>query len=831
MVKTLGLDDEEKRGVNLFFYIADESGKVLNLGLQGSSTLVCGSREVDVGNWQLHLKSEAPGLVSHYCGFKTANSVNLSDLVQKNLTENMFGQVKLSDTAEDDSNVYVFQISTMSQFSTIDIAFISGIDEKTADMEDRTNTLAGSQLTTLLAEKHVAFDEKFRECFNLSEEIDAKTLDVGKAAIGNMLGGIGYLYGQSKVYYHKSKHHFLHYWPAELYTAVPCRSKLPWGQLSDEGSHQMLIWRWDFRITLDIVGHWLDLMNVEGWIPREQILGLEALSKIKHDHVQYPDVVNPPTLLLVLCDLIIGIDEKKFNDEESAEIVSFLERAFARLEAWFVPVVIHFPKRISGGFTRTLNLRIMAYYLIKKSLSVDSPRQISFHSSSSFEERTFTPYLLSMEEDDFLASLPSIGFSFTTGLLSCVAMHYDRDHKTYLDFGNHTEKVRLVIEFGRGIRVTDEEPELKKVPHVGYASLFPFMSKIIPPHSEILEQQLDLISSNELVCSDYGLLSLAKTSSLYMTPNALMNQPPCWRGPIWMNINYMILASLKHYSSVEGPYSDKARDIYVKLRNNLISNVVGEYDKTRTSGNVMIKQKELEKVDVTSLDEDEHRLLVYEFMPRASLIIFSGGLAFLHSSETRVIYRDFKTSNILLDSEYNEKLSDFGLAKDGPMGDESHVSRRVMGTHGYAAHEYLATGHLTTKSDVSSFRVVLLELLSGRRAMDRNRPSGERNLGEWAKPYLANKRKILRLWIIVFKISTLWKKHLEHIKSLNASRGGNVDRTERRVRRRNDTVVTKKPDAGFVRQTAVGCTVVAYPLPSTSPLKSSNTSMFLIKLL
>ncbi|WZZ20372.1 hypothetical protein YC2023_121759 [Brassica napus] len=95
------------------------------------------------GDWS------TPGLVSHYCGFKTSNSVNLSDLVQKNLTENMFGQVKLSDTAEDDSNVYVFQISTMSQFSTIDIAFISGIDEKTADMEDRTNTLTGNASTFL----------------------------------------------------------------------------------------------------------------------------------------------------------------------------------------------------------------------------------------------------------------------------------------------------------------------------------------------------------------------------------------------------------------------------------------------------------------------------------------------------------------------------------------------------------------------------------------------------------------------------------------------------------------------------------------------------------
>ncbi|KAL6967526.1 putative serine/threonine-protein kinase pbl10 [Sarracenia purpurea var. burkii] len=166
--------------------------------------------------------------------------------------------------------------------------------------------------------------------------------------------------------------------------------------------------------------------------------------------------------------------------------------------------------------------------------------------------------------------------------------------------------------------------------------------------------------------------------------------------------------------------------------------------------------------------EDEHRLLVYEFMPRGSLenhlfrrgsyfqplswnlrlkvaLDAAKGLAFLHSAETKVIYRDFKTSNILLDSNYNAKLSDFGLAKDGPTGDKSHVSTRVMGTYGYAAPEYLATGHLTSRSDVFSFGVVLLEMLSGRKAVDKNRPSGQHNLVEWAKPYLANKRKIFRI--------------------------------------------------------------------------------------
>ncbi|KAI4377333.1 hypothetical protein MLD38_014978 [Melastoma candidum] len=139
--------------------------------------------------------------------------------------------------------------------------------------------------------------------------------------------------------------------------------------------------------------------------------------------------------------------------------------------------------------------------------------------------------------------------------------------------------------------------------------------------------------------------------------------------------------------------------------------------------------------------EDDQRLLVYEFITRGSLenhlfrSMFSNpscflkwitpafshegtvplpwsnrikiaigaakGLAFLHGNPKPVIYRDFKTSNILLDTEYNAKLSDFGLAKAGPQGDKTHVSTRVVGTYGYAAPEYVMTGHLTSKSDVS----------------------------------------------------------------------------------------------------------------------------------
>nr|XP_043635715.1 probable serine/threonine-protein kinase PBL8 [Erigeron canadensis] len=162
--------------------------------------------------------------------------------------------------------------------------------------------------------------------------------------------------------------------------------------------------------------------------------------------------------------------------------------------------------------------------------------------------------------------------------------------------------------------------------------------------------------------------------------------------------------------------------------------------------------------------EDDHRLLVYEFMFRGSLenhlfrkasvplpwstrmMIAYGaakGLAFLHNAERPVIYRDFKTSNILLDSDYTAKLSDFGLAKAGPQGDQTHVSTRVMGTYGYAAPEYVMTGHLTVRSDVYSFGVVLLELLTGRKSVDKTRPSKEQSLVDWARPKLKDKNKML----------------------------------------------------------------------------------------
>lgn len=156
------------------------------------------------------------------------------------------------------------------------------------------------------------------------------------------------------------------------------------------------------------------------------------------------------------------------------------------------------------------------------------------------------------------------------------------------------------------------------------------------------------------------------------------------------------------------------------------------------------------------------RLLVYEFMPNKSLedhlfsrihtplswnrrlqIILGAaeGLAYLHEGlELQVIYRDFKASNVLLDKDFQAKLSDFGLAREGPTEGNTHVSTAVVGTHGYAAPDYIETGHLTSKSDVWSFGVVLYEILTGRRSLDRNRPQGEQKLLEWVGQFPPDSR-------------------------------------------------------------------------------------------
>ncbi|KAK4790693.1 hypothetical protein SAY86_017997 [Trapa natans] len=118
------------------------------------------------------------------------------------------------------------------------------------------------------------------------------------------------------------------------------------------------------------------------------------------------------------------------------------------------------------------------------------------------------------------------------------------------------------------------------------------------------------------------------------------------------------------------------------------------------------------------------------------------GLAYLHEEmDFPIIFRDFKSSNILLDEQWNAKLSDFGLARVGPEEGLTHVSTTVVGTIGYAAPEYVHTGRLTSKNDVWSYGVFLYELITGRQPRDHNLPKNQQNLLKWVKPFVRDPKK------------------------------------------------------------------------------------------
>ncbi|XP_072971790.1 PTI1-like tyrosine-protein kinase At3g15890 [Typha angustifolia] len=159
----------------------------------------------------------------------------------------------------------------------------------------------------------------------------------------------------------------------------------------------------------------------------------------------------------------------------------------------------------------------------------------------------------------------------------------------------------------------------------------------------------------------------------------------------------------------------------------------------------------------------EERLIVYDYMPNHSLISHlhgqhaadllldwprrmkiaigaAEGLAYLHhEASPRIIHRDIKASNVLLDAEFNAKVADFGFAKLVPEG-VSHLTTRVKGTLGYLAPEYAMWGKVSDSCDVFSFGVLLLEMVAARKPIEKLPGGVKRDILQWAAPHVENGR-------------------------------------------------------------------------------------------
>jgi len=423
----------------------------------------------------------------------------------------------------------------------------------------------------------------------------------------------------------------------------PSRSFFPRGFLWDEGFHQLLVGRWDPAISRDVISHWFSTMRSNGWIPREQMLGAEALSKVPDWAVaQHPSHANPPTFLLAIEGLLEGAkDEKGAVDADTARWLSTLFPAVEKWFQWFrasqkgtKPNSFRWHGRdLKDGKLNAMTLSSGLDDYPRASSVSDEERHVDLHSWIALGANV----LASIGET---AGLPQAKIEeykrMSTQLVETLGeMHWDDRRKRYSDFGLHSNKGKFVKhivvkcgtrdksesvehmlavehyqELQRGVRQrppcpddypafmfplgdgqgglmmrekfvpdTGAEERLQFVDNAGYVNFFPFILRLMSPSDSKVEHLMDLFEPARGIWSDFGLRSMSSKDQMYLRDNA-PGDAPYWRGPIWININYLAVRALQHYASIESPWQDKALEKFRSLRKNLVDNLFKNFEET-----------------------------------------------------------------------------------------------------------------------------------------------------------------------------------------------------------------------------------------------------------
>lgn len=404
------------------------------------------------------------------------------------------------------------------------------------------------------------FNTRFQSVFKPQAPFqDGQYVEFSQSLISNLLGGIGYFHGTSKVdvssasEYDGKDEDFENEvaesklraavedkGPYQLFSAVPSRPFFPRGFLWDEGFHLLIIHEWDMDVALEIVSSWFDLMNQDGWIAREQILGPEARSKVPREfQMQYPHYANPPTLFLVLQAFVeklngessyLGAASHYLSDPASGK--AFLRVIYEKMKTnfeWFRRTQVgnltnyQLPER---GYNHGYRWRGRTTQHILPSGLDDYPRvqpphpeelhvdalswvgsmAVVLRKISSFLDNKQDHELFSKHEMDIIRSLDNI--------------HWSEQHQAYCD-----------------TTITNEN-QVNWVCHKGYISLFPFLVGLMGANHNHLEAVLNLMHSPDELWSPFGLRSLSLKDKYYGTAENY------WRSPIWVNINYMALKRL-----------------------------------------------------------------------------------------------------------------------------------------------------------------------------------------------------------------------------------------------------------------------------------------------
>lgn len=454
---------------------------------------------------------------------------------------------------------------------------------------DIPQAITSEILTEHITKTSASFKSKFSAILAPNAPFDTPGYTTfSQHMLSNLVGGIGYFYGDSiadRSYADEYEEENEGFWEetaeararnriskdpaAELFTSIPSRPFFPRGFLWDEGFHLIPIVEWDVDVALQIVQSWFNLMDEDGWIAREQILGNEARTKVPQEfQVQYPHYANPPTLFMILETLVEKLKVKLTSVDDAANIRTRLAAIYPLL------------KRQYFWFRRTQYGDIKSY------------DREAFSSKEAYRWRGRTPrHILTSGLDDYPRPQPPHPGELHTDLISWMGMMTrslrrvaeslsQREDASEFK-GYETAIIRNIDDLHWSTKdalycdaTIDDYDESYHVCHKGYISIFPFMTGLLPPDSPHLKQILDLISDPEELWSPYGIRSLSLKDALYGTDENY------WRSPIWINMNYLILKNLLATAQVKGKCQEQARKLYTDLRVNLVKNVYDNWERT-----------------------------------------------------------------------------------------------------------------------------------------------------------------------------------------------------------------------------------------------------------
>ncbi|KAI6360180.1 hypothetical protein MCOR25_006795 [Pyricularia grisea] len=467
--------------------------------------------------------------------------------------------------------------------------------------------LSSDDVTREIRSTTEAFGERFSDVFNLKAPFTAdKYKKFGRSMFSNLIGGIGYFYGDSVVdrsYAPEYEEENEGFWeeaaqararkqevmegPNELFTSIPSRPFFPRGFLWDEGFHLIPIADWDMDLTLEILKSWFNLMDGDGWIAREQILGAEARSKVPAEfQVQYPHYANPPTLFFIIDTFVERL--RKSNGSMPAHKEKLSQGASVSNAHIENPVV-------GTEFLRNLYPLLRRQYdWFRKTQKGDikSYDREAFSKREAYRWRGRTvQHVLTSGLDDYPRPQPPHPGELHVDLMSWMGLMT----KSLLNIADALGMQEDVAEFQKNLdaiernlddlhwseqdgcycdATIDAFEEHQLVCHKGYVSLFPFITGLLKHDSPKLGKTLDLIGDEDELFSPHGIRSLSLKNEFYGTAENY------WRSPVWININYLTLVQLKNVASQDGPYKQKAKDLYTKLRINLIDTVYKSWEET-----------------------------------------------------------------------------------------------------------------------------------------------------------------------------------------------------------------------------------------------------------